>query len=203
MNVRIASGLEDEFERELNLAFRNGGPHQRSRDAVRTPISSKDVGIAITGSRGPKVGMIDNVEHFDPELDIEILRDSPDVIVLEHGEVETGDSGTDHDIATGVAAEVEARQRREAAPRIVRIGDRPEIRRIWGAVRIPECQIRRGGNRKALGLDVIFRMAGICQAAAPGAAQAIWISEIVATIGVCGVSTGPVSGREGDTVAEG
>ncbi len=47
--------------------------------------------------------MIDNVEHFDPELGIKILRDSPDVIVLKHGEVETGNSGTDHDIAAGVA----------------------------------------------------------------------------------------------------
>src|SRR5258708_19552952 len=94
--------------------------------------------------------MIDYVEHFDPELDIEILRDFPDVIVLEHGEVETGDSGTVHDIATGVAAKVEAHQRREPAPRIVRIGDRPEIRRIWGAVLIPERQIRSGRNLEAL-----------------------------------------------------
>jgi len=33
-------------------------------------------------------------EPFDPELDIEILRDSRMLIVLEHGEVETGNSGT-------------------------------------------------------------------------------------------------------------
>src|SRR6266852_1594097 len=46
-------------------------------------------------------------------------------------------------------------------------------------------------------------MARICEAAAPRATQAIWIREIVAAIGVCGVSTGPVSGREGDTIAEG
>src|SRR5258708_34266631 len=105
--------------------------------------------------------MIDYVEHFDPELDIEILRDFPDVIVLEHGEVETGDSGTVHDIATGVAAKVEAHQRREPAPRIVRIGDRPEIRRIWGAVLIPERQIRGGRKPEALSSDICGGFAGI------------------------------------------
>src|SRR5258708_36721513 len=99
--------------------------------------------------------MIDYVEHFDPELDIEILRDFPDVIVLEHAEVETGDSGTVHDIATGVAAKVEAHQRREPPPRIVRVGDRPEIRTPWGAVLIPDRQIRSGGKLGPLSRDIV------------------------------------------------
>ena len=150
--------------------------------------------------------MIDNVEHFDPELDIEILGDSPDVIVLEHGEVETGDSGTVHDIATGVAAKVEAHQGRYAAsrpPRIVRIRDRAETRRVWVAISVPERQIGSGRKLEALGSDIVGGIPGIDGASTSGTAEAIRISEIVTTIGVCWIVASAPRRGKGDAIAEG
>ena len=131
--------------------------------------------------------MIDDVEHFDPELDIEILRDSPDVIVLEHGEVETGNSGTVHDIAASIAAQVEALQGYRIATE---------------TIGLPKSQAWSGGNRKALGFNVIFGIARVRKATAPGATQAIRVSVIV-TAQCVGriVASAPVWGK-GDAVAE-
>src|SRR5258707_2184759 len=151
--------------------------------------------------------MIDNVEHFDPELDIEILGDSPDVIVLEHREVETGNSGTDQDIATSVAAEVEAHQGRYAAsrpPRIVRIRDCAESRRVGVAIGVPERQIRSGRKLEALSsADIVGGVPGIDAASTSGTAEAIRISKIVTTIGVCRIVASAPRRGKGDAVAEG
>ena len=54
--------------------------------------------------------MIENIEHLQAELDVEVLRDSADVIIFKDGEVQAGHSGADQDIAAGIAAEIEARE---------------------------------------------------------------------------------------------
>ena len=51
--------------------------------------------------------MIENIKHFRAELHVEVLRDSPDLVVLEHGEVQIGDPRTNQDIAARIAAKVE------------------------------------------------------------------------------------------------
>jgi len=52
--------------------------------------------------------VVENVENLNPELYVEIFRDSPDVVVFEHREIQGCYAWADHDVATCVAAEVEA-----------------------------------------------------------------------------------------------
>ena len=54
--------------------------------------------------------MVHDVEHLDSKLHVEILRDSLDAIVLEHGEIQTLDSWTDYDVPAGIATKVETLQ---------------------------------------------------------------------------------------------
>ncbi len=37
--------------------------------------------------------MIENIKHFHAELDVEVLRNFPDMIIFKDGEVETGYTG--------------------------------------------------------------------------------------------------------------
>ena len=187
--------LEDEFERELNLALGNSGPEQNASCAARNYVGSegcssgvKDVGIAVARTWRRKVGMVENIEHFDAELDIEVLGDSSDAIVFEHGEVQAGDSGADQDVAPCVAAKIEALQGNGIAAK---------------TVGVPESRIRCGGNGKTLGLDVVLRMAGIRKGAATWASQAIRKRKIVATQGVRGVAASAPRRGEWHTVAKG
>jgi len=54
--------------------------------------------------------MVHDVEHLQPELHIEILRNSLNLVVLEHREVEIPDTGTRQNIAARIPAQVEAPQ---------------------------------------------------------------------------------------------
>ena len=54
--------------------------------------------------------MIQNVENLGAELNVEFLRNSLDVVVLEHGEVKRRDAGTDQDVPARISAKVEAAQ---------------------------------------------------------------------------------------------
>lgn len=87
-DVLCQTWLEYNLQRKLNLAFWRGRSLQLARDATRCrglqracPI--KDIGVAVTGSRGSKVGMIENIEHFRAELHVKGLGDSLDLVVLE------------------------------------------------------------------------------------------------------------------------
>ena len=51
--------------------------------------------------------MIENVEHFSPELDVEIFRDFPDVVVLENREIKIYETRSGQDVAARVAAQIE------------------------------------------------------------------------------------------------
>ena len=99
--------------------------------------------------------MVENIEHFYAELDIEVLGDFSNAIVFENGEIQAGDSGADQDVAPRVAAKIEALQGNGITAQ---------------TVGIPESYVGRGGNRETLGLDVVLRMAGIRKSAAARAA---------------------------------
>jgi len=51
--------------------------------------------------------VVENIKDLHAELDVEILRDSADVIILEDGEVQTGHTGADQDVSSGIAAQIE------------------------------------------------------------------------------------------------
>ncbi len=52
--------------------------------------------------------MVENVENLSPELHVEVFRDSLNSVVFEHREVQGCYAWADYDVATCVAAEVEA-----------------------------------------------------------------------------------------------
>ena len=107
--------------------------------------------------------MIKNIEHFHAELYVEILRDFPDLIILEHGKVQVCGSRPNQNIAAGISAEIEALQR-TGRQRTSKCG-RGRI-----AVGRPKIGVGRGGYREALCLNVVLWVAGICQSTASGSA---------------------------------
>src|SRR5882762_747529 len=98
--------------------------------------------------------MVEDVEHFSPELDIEIFRDFPDVVVLENREVETHYARADQAVAAGIAPKVKALWKSRENGRSGRIA-RLNGRWQWVAVCIPKRCIGRSRDSEALGLDVI------------------------------------------------
>src|SRR6516164_5272860 len=94
--------------------------------------------------------MIQNIKELRPKLNVEVLRNPPDVIVLEDREIQIRQPWPNHNVTAGITPKVEA--------------DRIWFRRIRArtvhadgrgvAVSIP---IRRAGrcwNREAVGVDV-------------------------------------------------
>ena len=67
----------------------------------------KNIGVAIARTWRRKVRVVENIKDLHAELDVEILRDSADVIILEDGEVQTGHTGADQDVSSGIAAQIE------------------------------------------------------------------------------------------------
>src|SRR5258708_5765939 len=111
--------LEDHLDGELNLARRGGGSGHYPRSSRWRSRPIEDVGIC-RRRRWSKIGMIENVEDLGAELYVELFRDALDVVVLKQGEVQLGYSRTHQNIATGIAAKVEASQRRQPASGRVR-----------------------------------------------------------------------------------
>ena len=58
--------------------------------------------------------MIHNVKKLSPELRVEVIGDPLDVIVLEHGEIEVHQPGSDECVSTQVPAQCNAIGHREA-----------------------------------------------------------------------------------------
>ena len=75
----------------------------------RSAVWSEHVGVG-RGSEVVQSWVIENVEYFRPELNVESFRDSRNVIVLKEREVEIGEAWSDQDVTAGVAPEVEALQ---------------------------------------------------------------------------------------------
>lgn len=140
--------------------------------------------------------MIENIEHFQAELDVEVLRNSADMGVLKDGEVQAGHTRADQNIAAGIAAQVEALQRGG-------IDRAAEARRRGVAIRTPKRRVGGGWYGEALRLDVVGRVAGIGKRCATWAPEAIRVGKIVAAQRVGGIAAGSPSRREGNAVANG
>src|SRR5580765_3530199 len=132
--------LEYELDCELDLALRNRRPGEQPCHSGRCTVREKNVGV-VRGCGRREVGVVQDVEDLGPELYVEILRDTPDVIVLKDGQVQTSDAWADQNIPTRIAAEIEALQ----------VGQIPALTIVGRE----KCGIRRRWNRKALRLDVI------------------------------------------------
>jgi hypothetical protein len=120
--------------------------------------------------------MIKNIKHLHPELDVELLRNSLDLVILEHREIQIGDTWANQDVAACVASQVEALQwqRRRAA----------YTGRLLIAVRSKKGHVGCRRDSEALCLDVIIGIAGICKGAAPRSAKPVRVRKIVATKGI-------------------
>src|SRR5258708_15196884 len=104
-----------DLEGEWDLRFRDGRSNQEPRIPAiaeerrqRHSRSIKDVGIGVSGRlRRRKVRVVEDIKHLHAELYVEVLRDSLDVVVFEHGEIQAGDPGADHDVSAGIPAKIE------------------------------------------------------------------------------------------------
>src|ERR1700687_544528 len=105
--------LEDNFQRELDLPLRHARPNDLSPNGVHRPIPLEDV-RAIGSDGRTKIGMIENVENLGAELDVECLRESLDVVILEHREVQVLYARTDQDVPPSITPKIKT-------PEIVRI----------------------------------------------------------------------------------
>ena len=61
-------------------------------------------------SRRGEVSTVENVEKFRPELRVEIFRDAPNAIVLEHRNIQLGRSGTNQRVAPQIPPFVQTRK---------------------------------------------------------------------------------------------
>jgi len=99
-----SEALPNDFQCELNLAcrgLRDGEPAEgRYRD-------SGGVERHEVADRRREVGVIQDVKELGPELDVEGLRDSSDVVVLNHGEINVEQPWSNDCVAPQVAEEVE------------------------------------------------------------------------------------------------
>src|SRR5258706_8098120 len=128
--------------------------------------------------------MVQDVKYLGSELHVEVLRDAPDVVVLEDGKVQVGDARTRQDISARIAAEVEALQ----------IGEISALTIVRGK----KSSVRRSGHGKALGLNVVIGIPGICKRLASGPAEPIRKSPIVDVLGKSGVVASAPCCREWD-----
>src|SRR6266404_3651029 len=128
--------------------------------------------------------MVHDVEHLDAKLHVEILRDSLNAIVLEDGEVQTGDARTDQDVAAGVASKIETLQVGGGGGQI------PTLTIICSKKRSVGCS----WDGEALGLDILVPVSGICKGFAPGAAKPVRERPIVIVLSKSGVIAGAPRG---------
>ena len=133
--------------------------------------------------------MVQDVKDLGAELHIEVLRDTPDVVILEDGKVQVGDARTRQDIPARIATEVRTSQIGDTVPSLT-------------IIRSPKGRIGCSGNRKALGFDVVARISGICKGLASGSAKPIRKSPIVVVLGQSGIIPSPPGCRKWDSVAD-
>src|SRR5712672_706861 len=133
--------------------------------------------------------MVQDVKDLGAELHVEVLRDAPNVVVLKDGKIQVGDAGANQDVSARIAAEVEALQ----------IGEISALTIVRGK----KGSIRRSGHGKALGLNVVIGIPGICKRLASGPAEPIRKSPIVVVLGKRGIIASAPRCRERHAVADG
>ena len=72
---------EHHLDCELNFSRAGSGFRQCSRDRIGRAVSLKDVRVR-RRSWWSEIGTIQYVEDLRPELNVESLRDAPDVVIL-------------------------------------------------------------------------------------------------------------------------
>src|SRR5437016_3884175 len=97
--------LENNLDRELNLACGGRCLRQETRHRRKCPRSIENICV-IRSSRWCEVSVVKNIKHLGAELQVKPLRNSPDVVVLEDGEVQLRDTRSDQNISAGIAAKV-------------------------------------------------------------------------------------------------
>src|SRR5207302_353565 len=140
------------------------------------------------------VGVIQDIEELRPELYIEALRNSPDVVVLEYGKVQIRQARSHQRIAAGIASKVVATQIPERGP---------DARRRRVAVGCPKSLVWRHRHREATGLDVqrALRVTVKIQVNRIASGHDIRISIIVAAERTPGIrALRPQKSAEGNTV---
>src|ERR1700674_520324 len=98
--------------------------------------------------------MIHDIEEFSSELHMEALRNSLDRLVLKHREIQIRCPRPGQKVATGIASKIETlrvRDQERGSSRVRRLG----VRRSWVAIISPSSLVGPGGDRKALGLDIV------------------------------------------------
>ena len=78
-----APQLPDNFHSKLNFPGRGAGPRKSSGDPRWSSSSVKYIRVVRSGRRG-KVRMVQQIEQFRPELHVEGLRYSSNVVVFEY-----------------------------------------------------------------------------------------------------------------------
>src|ERR1700674_5505206 len=132
----------DQFERKLNLARRRlcRCDEARARDGLPALVKR----LKIVGGRS-KVRTVQYIEKLSSELNVEALRNSLYIVVLEHGEVQFRQSRTYQCVAAQVAGQVRAVD--TAAGRRRGGSDK------WHALRGKST--RRGRKSQTLSLDIV------------------------------------------------
>src|SRR5258708_22525255 len=97
--------LKDDLDGKVNLSSRGVRRRQQAGRGVPGSVREEDVRVT-RDRRHVEIGMIENVEELRAELQVEVLRNSPDVVVLEHGEVHLRCARSDQNIAAGIASNV-------------------------------------------------------------------------------------------------
>src|SRR5229473_7236312 len=155
--------LKDYLHRKLNLPRCCGGGSQRTRYSVGASSPIENVRIRGVGG-GSEVRVIQNVEDFRSELNVESFGNALDVIVLEQGEVHRCNTWANQNVTPCISPKVKAWVRWQPTKpveiRILRIVDldriavgiRAESGRHRIAVRTPETRIRCCGNLETLRL---------------------------------------------------
>src|ERR1700730_16455718 len=82
----IAGGLPTELQGELNLPRGCCRRSQQAGGPGRSSCGIEDVGV-VGGYGHGEVRMVQDIKELRPKLCIEVLRNSLDVVVLEHGEI--------------------------------------------------------------------------------------------------------------------
>src|SRR6266403_350212 len=132
--------------------------------------------------------MVQDVKDLGAELHVEVLRDTPDVVILEDGKIQVGDARTRQDISARIATEVWTSQISDTVPSLT-------------IIRSPKSRIGCSGDCKALCLDVVVRISWISEALTSGAAEPIRKGPIVVVLGKSGIVTSPPRCREWHAVA--
>src|SRR5712671_1030670 len=158
--------LPNYFYGKLNLSWIRSGLGQQTGTAIHLAVATQHVCVGVTQTGHVKIRVVHDIEELRPELYIEALRNSPDVVVLNDGKIKIRQARSYQCIAPSIAPKVEACQRRQPRRRGIAIVSSNGVRRVkwietvpkaWWcriAVRIPKSLAGGHRHREATGLGI-------------------------------------------------